>query len=92
MDKVAMHVLVSGHVQGVFYRQSTLEQAKVRGIAGWVRNLADGRVEALLVGSRNGVLDLETWMNQGPAMATVAEVHAEWVSLPEEDLQDFVVR
>lgn len=91
MDRVALQVWVSGHVQGVWYRQSTLEQAELMGVEGWIRNLADGRVEAILVGPRNAVLNLETWMNQGPPLATVAEVVSEFVVIP-GNIQGFEVR
>ncbi|MCW8885011.1 MAG: acylphosphatase [Motiliproteus sp.] len=91
MNKIALHVWVSGRVQGVWYRQSTREQAEANGVFGWVQNLPDGRVEALLVGDANAVHDVEAWMNQGPPLATVAEVVSEEWEVP-VDLDQFEVR
>ena len=73
MNRIALRIWVAGRVQGVCYRQSTKEQAERNGVFGWVRNLSDGRVEALLQGNANAVRDVEAWMNQGPPLATVAE-------------------
>lgn len=91
MDAIALHVCVAGRVQGVWYRQSTKDQADANGVSGWVRNLPDGRVEALLVGVANAVHDVEAWMNQGPPLAMVAEVISDLVDIP-EGLRGFEVR
>ncbi len=91
MNRIALHVWVSGRVQGVWFRQSTKEQAEANGVCGWVRNLPDGRVEALLVGDANGVHLVEAWLNQGPPLATVAEVVAEEVAC-DETFDGFEVR
>ncbi len=91
MDAIALHVLVSGRVQGVWYRQSTKEYADDNGVSGWVRNLADGGVEAMLVGDANAVHDVEAWMNQGPPLANVAEVISNLVDVPAA-LHGFEVR
>ena len=66
--------LISGRVQGVWYRQSTLEQARAAGIAGWVRNRADGRVEAELEGQPAAVAAVKAWMEEGPPLAVVTGV------------------
>ena len=63
---VRVRVIVSGRVQGVWYRQSCQERAAAAGIAGWVRNLGDGTVEAVLEGERAAVDDLLAWMADGP--------------------------
>jgi acylphosphatase len=55
MNKVRAHVLVSGKVQGVFFRQKTQRQALSFGVTGWVRNLPDGRVEAVFEGEEEAV-------------------------------------
>jgi acylphosphatase len=55
MNKVRAHVLVSGKVQGVFFRQKTQRQAQSFGVTGWVRNLPDGRVEAVFEGEEEAV-------------------------------------
>ena len=71
---VRVHVVVSGRVQGVWYRQSCQEQALAAGVAGWVRNLADGTVEAALEGERSAVDAVLTWMAEGPPLADVTGV------------------
>jgi acylphosphatase len=90
MKKIASHALVSGRVQGVWFRQSTCEQAEANGLVGWVKNLPDGRVEALLCGEASAVYLVEAWLNQGPPLATVAEVVSEEVEYPQE-ISDFQV-
>lgn len=72
--KIALHALVSGKVQGVWYRQSTVEQAVSLGVHGWVRNLPDGRVEAWLEGDEGPVREVARWLEQGPARAEVSGV------------------
>ncbi len=66
--------LVSGRVQGVFYRATTAGRARELGLAGWVRNLADGRVEVRACGEKADVEALCQWLWQGPAGAQVSDV------------------
>lgn len=68
---------VSGRVQGVSYRVSTREQAGRFGLSGYVRNLPDGRVEVLAVGSEGAIGALERWLWQGPPHARVEDVQRE---------------
>jgi acylphosphatase len=72
--------LVSGRVQGVFYRASTRERATALDLNGYACNLADGRVEVLACGERNSLDALEAWLWQGPSRAEVKHVDAEEVS------------
>ncbi len=74
MEWVRRHVWVSGRVQGVFFRQFTLEQARKLGVVGFVRNLPDGRVEAILEGPRDRVERLIDLLHQGPPLARVVSV------------------
>lgn len=74
MTNVRAHVLISGHVQGVFYRSSTQRQANICGVKGWVRNLPDGRVEALLEGDQAAIERLIAWCRIGPDNAYVTDV------------------
>lgn len=73
-DPVRRRVSVSGQVQGVFYRAWTRAQAEAAGVAGWVRNLPDGRVEAVLEGEPAAVARLLEAMRRGPPRARVAQV------------------
>lgn len=71
-------VFVSGKVQGVFYRASTQEEALRQGLAGWVRNLPDGQVEAVFEGTPEAVEDLINWCHTGPRGARVLRVKVEY--------------
>ncbi len=74
-----VHVFVDGRVQGVWFRDSTWQQAERLGVGGWVRNLPDGRVEAVYEGSRPAVEELVEWTRRGPerAQVTALEMHDE---------------
>jgi acylphosphatase len=65
---------VSGRVQGVWFRESCREEAALRGVAGWVRNLPDGRVEAVFEGDADAVDALVAWCHEGPPRARVRGV------------------
>jgi acylphosphatase len=71
---IARRVLVGGEVQGVFFRDSCAREARRWGVAGWVRNRADGRVEAWFEGDAQAVEKLLTWCRQGPPRARVERV------------------
>jgi len=79
MSKVAARVHISGGVQGVFFRQTTAQMARIMGVCGWVRNIPDGRVEALFEGSKESVEEMIKWCWEGPPMARVDNVRVEWV-------------
>lgn len=64
-----VHLFVNGHVQGVWFRDSTRQEARRVGVSGWVRNLPDGRVEAVYEGPRAAVEDLLRWTEEGPDRA-----------------------
>ena len=68
--------LISGQVQGVFYRSSAQHQANGLGLCGWVRNLRDGRVELLACGDEAGLTDLEKWLKIGPELAKVSNIES----------------
>ncbi|MBR9829182.1 MAG: acylphosphatase [Oceanospirillales bacterium] len=74
MAKICVHAVISGRVQGVWFRHFTREQAQASAVTGWVRNLSDGRVEALLCGEETAVRHVEAWLSRGPELANVAEV------------------
>jgi len=82
--------MVSGRVQGVFYRAATREVAQRLGLGGWARNLDDGRVEVVACGPARGVEELKQWLRRGPPHARVTDISC-------EDIEDggwsiFVIR
>ncbi|MDA8066200.1 MAG: acylphosphatase [Thermaerobacter sp.] len=90
MSSMAVRLLIGGRVQGVWYRESMRREAVAMGVAGWVRNLPDGSVEAFLEGPPEAVERLVAWARRGPPAARVS-----WVkSLPaaEEGCTEFSVR
>jgi len=77
-EKVRAHVVVSGRVQGVFFRAETQEKAKELGISGWVKNLSEGRVEAVFEGERAKVEQMVEWAKKGPPGAIVDHLDLSW--------------
>jgi acylphosphatase len=77
MERERAHVHVSGRVQGVYYRASTREQATDRGVDGWVKNLQDGRVEAVFEGDPDDVEAMIEWCHEGSDRAAVSDVAVE---------------
>lgn len=84
------HVFVSGFVQGVGYRQFVKYHAKKLGLAGWVRNLADRRVEAVIQGNEESLKKIIHRCNKGPFFAEVKNVAVEWEDVGEV-FKDFIV-
>jgi len=76
--KVRAHVLVSGRVQGVFFRYETKRMAIRHGVSGWVRNMPDGRVEAVFEGEESDVKAMIEFCHRGPPGAIVREVEVVW--------------
>jgi acylphosphatase len=74
---VRYRVLVSGRVQGVFFRDTTRRLAEQHGVAGWVRNLPDGRVEAVFEGPPEDVERLVEWSRHGPRHAAVDHIEVQ---------------
>ena len=72
-----IHVYISGRVQGVFFRAETQRTAKGFDLKGWVRNMADGRVEALFEGEDTNIDNMIAWCHIGPPAARVEEVLTE---------------
>jgi acylphosphatase len=90
-DYERAHVYVSGQVQGVFFRDSAREKARQLGLNGWVKNLPDGRVEALFEGPSERVREMVRWCEQGPSQAEVENVETEFEA-SKGDLTSFEVR
>lgn len=89
-EQIQAHVFVSGRVQGVGYRMSCWEAATELGLSGWVRNLPDGRVEAVFEGTRNVVEKMIHWCHQGNPAAVVKNVAVEYEQ--PEGIRGFDVR
>jgi acylphosphatase len=77
-DRARAHVFVSGRVQGVFYRANTRDTARDLGVDGWVRNLDDGRVEAIFEGPQEYVEEMVDWCHDGSPSARVEDVDVEY--------------
>lgn len=88
--KVCCRCLVSGKVQGVYYRQAALEEATALKISGWVRNLASGDVEVLICGEQEQVDLMCDWLWEGSANAQVQNV--EITPLPWQEYTTFMIR
>jgi len=88
---VRAHVIVSGRVQGVYFRFETHVIAKKHDVNGWVRNLADGRVEAIFEGKKENVDRVIEFCRRGPRGARVTHLEVEWQNYKEE-FKDFEVR
>jgi acylphosphatase len=84
------HVCVSGKVQGVFFRQNTKRQAQSYGVKGWVKNLDDGRVEAVFEGEEKAVKAVVEFCRQGPRGASVTDIKVDWEPYREE-FQNFII-
>jgi acylphosphatase len=89
MATVRRRVVVGGHVQGVFFRETTRRRAERAGVAGWVRNVSDGSVEAVFEGNAEDVERLVRFCEQGPRGARVDSVDVS--SEPPEGLRGFAV-
>lgn len=86
-----VHVFISGKVQGVFFRSSTKDMAKKLGLYGWVRNLVDGRVEAVFEGEKDAIEKMLEWCKVGPEYAKVTGIEV----IREEfkgDFKEFLLR
>ncbi len=77
-ERARVHLVVSGSVQGVSFRAYTAEEARRLRVAGWVRNLADGRVEAEAEGERTALEALVAFIRSGPPAARVEDVEVTW--------------
>lgn len=90
MPVVRRRLLISGQVQGVFFRDRCRREATAAGVAGWARNLPDGRVEVVAEGEPEAVERLQRWCGQGPPRGEVRSVEA--VDEHPEGLSGFATR
>jgi acylphosphatase len=86
-----VHVWITGRVQGVFFRYRTHEEALKLGLNGWVRNLPDGRVEAVFQGDEPSLKEMLRWCHWGPSTAFVKNVETTWED-PDPEIRDFKIR
>ena len=85
MEKqVSAHAIISGRVQGVFFRVETQRAAKRFGVFGWVRNKRDGTVEAVFEGQQQAVDAVLQWCQEGPNLAVVKNVEVKWLDFTGE--------
>jgi acylphosphatase len=91
LTRIRAHVFISGRVQGVFFRSEVRQEAKKMGIAGWVRNTPDGKVEAVFEGEEKSVKEIIEFCKRGPPGASVTDVQVAWESYTGE-LRDFEIR
>ena len=77
-EKLRVNIIVSGKVQGVYFREKTREKAEEFGVFGWVRNLSDGRVEAVFEGEKDKAEEMVEWARKGPFWAKVNGLEASW--------------
>lgn len=89
-DRIARSVVASGDVQGVFFRDSARREALSLGVVGWVRNRADGRVEAHLEGPPDAVAQLVQWFREGPRHALVEDLRV--TEVEPEGFDRFAIR
>ncbi len=87
---IRYRVLISGRVQGVFFRDTCRRVAQQHGVNGWVQNLPDGKVEAVFEGPDEDVRRLVEWSRQGPRSAVVEDVRVQ--TEPPEGISGFQVR
>lgn len=90
MELIRAHVWISGQVQGVAYRVSTAKIAIHLELTGWVRNLPDGRVEAVFEGAEAAIESMLRWCHEGPPEAIVEQVKASYET--PEGLSSFNIR
>jgi len=89
-EKIQKHIYISGRVQGVGFRAFTRQQAAVLDIKGWVKNLADGRVEAVIEGKKNNVTQMAKKLKEGSSFARVDNFESKEEEI--DNFDDFEVR
>ena len=90
-ERIRIHLIIKGRVQGVYFRAATVSEANRLGVKGWVMNRRDGSVEVLVEGSPTSVYELIAWCRHGPPGARVSEVSQEYDNT-EPEFYDFRIR
>ncbi len=89
--KIRAHIFITGIIQGVFFRSHARSQAGMRHVTGWIRNLTDGRVEAVMEGEKDDVESLIEACRQGPPGARVDDIEISWEK-PVHKYKEFEIR
>ena len=89
MKTICIKAIITGKVQGVFYRDNTRQQAEMLGITGWVKNNNDDTVELHACGEKTKIQLLIDWLHKGPTRAEVTQVN--WVEIPIENYEQFSI-
>lgn len=84
MNRVRAHLKIKGLVQGVFFRANTKEVAETHNVCGWVRNMPDGSLEAVLEGDSGAVNKVIEWCHKGPPGAMVEDLDISWLDYDAE--------
>jgi len=90
MSKICIKAIISGKVQGVFFRDSAMKKAQELQLTGWVTNTRDRKVELRACGERDHVLELTEWLWEGPQSAEVSNI--QWQEIPFEIFDDFSIK
>ena len=90
-EKIRAHIHVSGRVQGVYYRETCKKKSNKLGVTGWIKNLKDGRVEAIFEGDESKVRKMVDWARGGSIWASVNALDVVWEDYKKEFL-DFEIR
>ena len=85
-----VHLVITGRVQGVWFRANTQKKAKALDLKGWVKNLSDGRVEAVFEGEKEQIDRIIEWCKKGPSFARVDDVQIQWET-PMGDFTTFTI-
>jgi len=92
MSEARVHMRISGKVQGVAFRYNTKDEADSLGVVGWVRNVQDGTVEIVAEGEKSALEKFVGWAKQGPPVARVSNLDADWQEPTGEFDRFFVAR
>ena len=90
MTTLCIKAIISGKVQGVFYRRNAHKKAKKLGLTGWVKNNADDTVELIACGDEEKINEFISWLWKGPLFARVSKV--DWQKIPAEKYEDFIIQ
>lgn len=85
-----VHLIITGRVQGVWFRANTQKKAKALDLTGWVKNLPDGQVEAVFEGEQEKIGQIIEWCKKGPSFARVDDVQIQWET-PRGDFTAFTI-